>query len=337
VNPNYPGFQYLTHEHHPSDTDETEEEGDTGKNGYNNNNNVDEDIDDSDNDTESKIDSVNHLDSVENFQKAFYDKPKFNIPVDAEFDCRCVDGSDSIVVLNDEKDLNVHSLESENTVTADSGNVDTEGLESDSKVLVTNMAAIALTRNNIGTPVVINSQQVICSKMSDAFLSNAKEDLLCKCSADEGNTKNKCEDVTSCFTSVGPYTDDGNILNMGDSNRVAEEWEQMEKSIEKFNKEEQTSNENEKDDDSVVPRKKEKTEINYSAKNSRSDSCTSNMDLLQAATAPVLEQQEQQVGAIVRWRDFGPRGGRDHVLANRRSIPMAACDKKRSSTEILGM
>ncbi|XP_021920113.1 uncharacterized protein LOC110830044 [Zootermopsis nevadensis] len=335
VNPNYPGFQYLACELHPSDTDDTEEERDTGNKNCNNNNNGEEDIDDSDNETESKIDSVNHLDSVENFQKDFYDKPKFNIPVDAELDCYCVDGSESVAAVDDEKDLNVRLPESENIVTADSKNVSAEELESDSKVLVTNMAAIALTCNNIDTPL-IDSQQINCSKMSDAFLSSAKEDLLCKNTTEEGSVRNKCEDVMSCLNSLEPCSGDANILNMGDSNRAVEEWEEMEKSIEKFNKEEQISNEKEQDDDLVVPRKKEKMEINYSVKKSRSNSCASNMDMLQVASAPVLEQQEQQVDAVVRWRDFGPRGGRDHVLANRRSVPTAACDKKRSSTEILG-
>lgn len=334
MNPNYPGFQSLAHQLHPSDTDDTEEEGDTGNNNHKNDNDEDEGTDDSDNDTELKIDNVNHLDSVENFQKAFYDKPKFNIPLDAELDCCCVDGSDSVAVADNENDLNVHLLESESIVTADSENINTEELRSNTKVLATNMAAISLTINDIGTPLLIDSQQINCSKMSDAFLSSAKEDLLCKGTADEGSIRNKCEEVMSCFKSVGPCTDDGNILNMGDSNRVVEEQKERKKYIEKFNKEEQTSNEKEKDDDSVVPRKKEKMEINYSVKKSRSNSFASSMNLLQAASAPVLEQQ---VGAIVRWRDFGPRGGRDHVLANRRSIPTAACDKMRSSTEILGM
>jgi hypothetical protein len=342
VNPNYPGFQHLAHHLHPSDTDDTEEEGDTSNNNYNNNNNNNngyEDIDDSNNDIETNIDSVNHLDSVENFQKAFYDKPKFNIPLDSELDCCCVDSSDSVAVLDDEKDLNVHLLESENVVTADSENVvvNTEELESDRKVLVNNMAAIALTSNNIGTPLVIDTQQINCSKMSDAFLSSAKEDLTCKGTADEGSIRNKCGQVMSCVESVGQCTDDCNIMNLGDSNRVVEEWEEREEAVEKFNKEEQTSNEKEKEEDSVVPRKKEKMEINCSVKKSRSNSCTSSIDLLQAPLAPVLQQSQQQAGATVRWRDVGPRGGRDHVLANRRSVPTAARDKKRSCAEILGM
>lgn len=91
VNPNYPGFQHLAHTldytiKACSDTDFTDDDldldQDTTKlntcdvNNINNNNN-NEDI-------EYKIDSVNRLDSVENIQKVFYDKPKLNIPL--EFD-----------------------------------------------------------------------------------------------------------------------------------------------------------------------------------------------------------------------------------------------------------
>ncbi|XP_069677145.1 uncharacterized protein Schip1 isoform X3 [Periplaneta americana] len=58
VNPNYPGFQHLAHELHASDEDSEDED------------------DDDDNNN-----SVNHLGSAGS--KAFYDKPKFNIPADA--------------------------------------------------------------------------------------------------------------------------------------------------------------------------------------------------------------------------------------------------------------
>lgn len=91
MNPNYPGFQHLAHTldysiKASSDTDFTDDdleyEFPTAKlnldanninNNNNNNNNNSEDI-------EYKIDSVNRLDSVENIQKVFYDKPVFNIP-----------------------------------------------------------------------------------------------------------------------------------------------------------------------------------------------------------------------------------------------------------------
>ncbi|KAJ8917546.1 hypothetical protein NQ315_005595 [Exocentrus adspersus] len=91
VNPNYPGFQHLAHTLEysikaSSDTDFTdddfESEALTAKlqaeaNVNNNNNNIE--------DTDYKIDSVNRLDSVENIQKVFYDKPVFNIEEDCEF------------------------------------------------------------------------------------------------------------------------------------------------------------------------------------------------------------------------------------------------------------
>lgn len=83
VNPNYPGFQHLAHTLDygikvSSDTDDDFEcqaltaRLDAEANNINNNNNVE--------DTECQvdhIDGVNRLDSVENIQKVFYDKPVF--------------------------------------------------------------------------------------------------------------------------------------------------------------------------------------------------------------------------------------------------------------------
>ena len=314
VNPNYPGFQHLAHQLHPSDSEDTEEEGDTSSNNnYNNNNNNNNEEEDSDNAVESKIDSVNHLDSVENFQKAFYDKPKFNIPV--EPDCCCADTHGGVPDV--EKDLNVIVPKTEKIVIEDSeklaSNSDS-GVDSDSN----NMAATALVGNNVVTPSVSESQQINPNKMTDAFLSGAKEDLLAKGVTDEDNIKSKCEDKDA-MKGVGRCAD-----KIGDSNRVVEEWkEEEEKSVEKFTKEEQTASEKEKDEDSVVPRKKEKMEINYNMKKSRSNSCSSNIE----------HESEQQGAGVVRRREFGPRASRDQMLANRRSVPAA----KRSSTEILGM
>jgi hypothetical protein len=283
---------------------------------------------------------VNHLDSVENFQKDFYDKPKFNIPVDSDLDCYCVGASDCITVVPlDRKDLNVHLPES-GIVPEDCANIviNTEepenSTEIDSDVLVTNMAAIAVTSSTIATSPGVDPHQINSSKMSDAFLSGAKEDLFSSGAAVEGSVRIKREDVMNSLERVGLCADDCNSRNMEDSNRVVEEWEEKETAIEKFSKEEQTASEKEKDDDSVVPRKKEKMEINYSVKKNRSNSCTTKMDLLPSAT--VLQQQEQLAGAVVRRHDFGSRGARDHVLANRRSVPAGTRDKKHSSTEILG-
>jgi hypothetical protein len=283
---------------------------------------------------------VNHLDSVENFQKDFYDKPKFNIPVDSDLGCCSVGDSDCIsVVPLDQKDLNVHLPESD-IVPEDSAKIviDKEepgnSAEIVSEVLVTNMAAIAVTSNTVATSPGVDPHQINSSKMSDAFLSGAKEDLFGSSAADEGSVRIKREDVMNSLERVGLCADGCNSRNMEDSNRVVEEWVEKETAIEKFSKEEQTASEKEKDDDSVVPRKKEKMEINYSVKKNRSNSCTSKMDL--QPSAPVLQQQEQLAGAVVRRHDFGSRGTRDHVLANRRSVPAGTRDKKRSSAEILG-
>lgn len=98
VNPNYPGFQHLAHtldytiKTTSDDTDFTDDDFESETNDIaklhqqtdvnninnNNNNNVEEEagID--------HIDSVNRLDSVENIQKVFYDKPVFNIEEDSD-------------------------------------------------------------------------------------------------------------------------------------------------------------------------------------------------------------------------------------------------------------
>lgn len=84
VNPNYPGFQHLAHTLNyrikaaTSDTDLTDDDLEldssvlnnyqTDTNNINNNNN-------NNNNEDYHIDSVNRLDSVENIQKVFYDKP----------------------------------------------------------------------------------------------------------------------------------------------------------------------------------------------------------------------------------------------------------------------
>jgi len=347
VNPNYPGFQHLARHLQHSDRDDTEEKGDTCnnnnnnyKNNNNNNNNGDEHTDDFLSVIESMIDSVNHLDSVENFQKDFYNKPKFNIPVDSDLDCYCVGERDCIsVVPLDRKDLNVHLPESD-ILPKDGAEIviNTEepenSAEIDREILVTNMAGIAVTSNTIATSPGVEPYQINSSKMSDAFLSGAKEDLLGCGTAEEGSVRIKRQDVMNGLDCVGLCAEGCKSRNMEDSNRFVEEWEKEERAIEKFSKEEQTASEKEKEDDSVVPRKKEKMEINYSVKKNRSNSCTNRMDL--QPSAPVLQQQEQLAGAIVRRHDFGSRGARDHVLANRRSVPAGIREKKQSSTEILG-
>jgi hypothetical protein len=347
VNPNYPGFQHLARHLHRSDTDDTEEEGDTCnnnnnyKNSNNNNNNGDERTDDCVSVIESTIDSVNHLDSVENFQKNFYDKPKFNIPIDSDLNCYCVGDRDCIsVVPLDRKDLNVHLPESDILPKDDAEVVinseePENSTEIDRDILVTNMATIAVTSNTTATSPGVDPHQINSSKMSDAFLSGAKEDLLGCGATEEGSVRIKRQDVMNGLDCVGLRAEGCNSHNVEDSNRVVEEWEKKETTIEKFSKEEQTASEKEKDDDLVVPRKKEKMEINYSVKKNRSNSCTSKMDW--QPSAPVSQQPEQLASAKVRRPDFGSRGSRDHVLANRRSVPTGTREKKQSSAEILGM
>jgi len=253
------------------------------------------------------IDSVNHLDSVENFQKDFYDKPKFNIPADSDLDCYCVGERDCIsVVPLDRKGLNVHLPESD-ILPKDLAEfvINTEEPENSAgierEILVTNMAAIAVTGNTIATSPGVDPHEINCSKMSDAFLSDAKEDLLGCGTAEEGSVRIKRQDVMNGLDCVGLCAVGYNSRNMEDSNRVVEEWEKETTTIEKLSKEEQTASEKEKDDDSVVPRKKEKMEINYSIKKNRSNSCTSKMDLQQ--------QEHLAAGAIVRRQ--GSRAGQE--------------------------
>ncbi|KAJ8972576.1 hypothetical protein NQ314_000104 [Rhamnusium bicolor] len=98
VNPNYPGFQHLAHTldysiKASSDTDFTDDDFECesltaklqAEANVNNNNNVE--------DTDYQIDSVNRLDSVENIQKVFYDKPVFNIEEECEFNQNSVSSS----------------------------------------------------------------------------------------------------------------------------------------------------------------------------------------------------------------------------------------------------
>ncbi|KAL0273901.1 UNVERIFIED_CONTAM: hypothetical protein PYX00_006468 [Menopon gallinae] len=75
VNPNYPGFQEFANDLEDSSDDEIGSNINNINNNNNNNNN---------NGNVEISESVNHLDSVENFQKAFYDKPKFDIGEDAK-------------------------------------------------------------------------------------------------------------------------------------------------------------------------------------------------------------------------------------------------------------
>lgn len=148
------------------------------------------------------------------------------------------------------------------------------------------------------------ADHAIQSKICDAFLSNARE-------------------IVPCFVSNSLRHSD-NVLK--DSNRELEEIECQIKKIksdttrlrssvdefEKFNKEDLTKDYKEKDEDSAVPRKKEK--IDYYVKKRR--------------------DYNQQFGSLITFprREFG---GRNRDVLNRRSVPMTR-DKKRTSPEVLG-
>ena len=99
INPNYPGFQHLAHTlvyglmvPAISDTELTDDDFEcesvtTGKltetnNIINNNNNNGNGNQEEGTTDDSGVDSVNRLDSIENIQKVFYDKPIFNIPLE---------------------------------------------------------------------------------------------------------------------------------------------------------------------------------------------------------------------------------------------------------------
>ncbi|KAF5274698.1 hypothetical protein FQA39_LY07090 [Lamprigera yunnana] len=120
VNPNYPGFQHLAHTLNytiktSSDTDFTDDDFDyestikqnSDDNNINNNNN--------EQNAEYKIDSVNRLDSVENIQKVFYDKPVFGVQLESqnlkrsncELDVASCSNSNSIQGSDDDFEINV--------------------------------------------------------------------------------------------------------------------------------------------------------------------------------------------------------------------------------------
>nr|CAD7200285.1 unnamed protein product [Timema douglasi] len=244
--------------------------------------------------------------------KAFYDKPKFNIPVDSLDDCLCCG---SVVDSDPEKHLNVQfpdtnivdvgeTKEHEVNIVGDpetkqedeSSNV-SASVESDSGVSVTNMATITLTNNisatAMGSPALSETKKIDSGKMEEAFLPAVVKE--------EPPLREEYE----VMKRLG--SDDASV----DSNRASEKCDS---GTEKFCKEEQTSKEKEKDDDSVIPRKKEKMELNYSYMSS-------------------IQDLNPGGGGVVRRREAGTRSGRD--LANRRSLP-AVRDKSKSSAEILG-
>ncbi|KAJ8952285.1 hypothetical protein NQ318_007453 [Aromia moschata] len=116
VNPNYPGFQHLAHTldygiRGSSDTDLTDDDFEcddslTAKlqaEANVNNNNVE--------DTDYQIDSVNRLDSVENIQKVFYDKPVFNIEEDCEFNQQSDSSSGNSNQSDEDTEIHVQKVD----------------------------------------------------------------------------------------------------------------------------------------------------------------------------------------------------------------------------------
>ncbi|XP_049822792.1 general transcriptional corepressor trfA-like isoform X2 [Aethina tumida] len=415
VNPNYPGFQHLAHTldytiKASSDTDFTDDDLDSDlpinaqvdTNSLNNNNNSVAD------DTEfplDHIDSVNRLDSVENIQKVFYDKPVFNLE-DCENLNSNTQATDEVPTIEN-IDLNIkieehisQSATHENIVgdfgkeveqelgkiSLDNQTVDDysgppypdpyELLELEKAVILELEEAVeklavltdlkpSATKYNIEpnieqpfnklspskqipVPVVLEDSEVIKAadmasiqtqaietkefenepvdlntKMTDAFLSNAQEDLseIVKENIYVDSNLNIQEPV-KMDVDASPKKPE---LTRRDSNRELEEIECQIKKIksdtqqhmnvedmEKFCKENITKDYKEKDEDSAVPRKKEK--IDYFVKKRR--------------------DYNQQFGSLITFprREVGSRN-RDPI--NRRSVPMAR-DKKKSSTESLG-
>uniref|UniRef100_A0A1B6KMA8 Schwannomin interacting protein 1 C-terminal domain-containing protein n=1 Tax=Graphocephala atropunctata TaxID=36148 RepID=A0A1B6KMA8_9HEMI len=159
VNPNYPGFQHFASQLHSSDS----EEDTTSLNNNNNNNNEEE---------EEISESINQLDSG-GFQKTFYDKPKFNIPVDPErcnFNDKEVDSATKLV-----NELNIPEVISgikiEKCAEDFSTMVDTAVLGND-----------GFKENN--------------NKMADAFLSGVKVEEIQKCE-DTNRAAEDCEKAAS--------------------------------------------------------------------------------------------------------------------------------------------
>ncbi|CAH0556421.1 unnamed protein product [Brassicogethes aeneus] len=379
VNPNYPGFQHLAHTLDytikvSSDVDLTDDEIDCDllskeqqdSNCNNNNNNAEEDTDF----PLDHIDSVNRLDSVENIQKVFYDKPVFNID-----DCEN---------LNSQVDLNIKLEEhiSHENIVGDFGKEVEQELgkislknqttndyiepfpdpylvlelekaiileleEAVEKLAVLTDLQPSAAKYNIEPnieqpfnklsptkqtpePIVLEDTEVIANnnnmetmhdncdvdlKIADAFLSNAQENIPETISIDSNLNiqENKMEVDTMKKSDI----------SRRDSNRELEEIECQIKKIksdtnlkldelEKFCKEDITKSYKEKEDDSAVPRKKEK--IDFYVKKRR--------------------DYNQQFGSLISFprRDLS---GRNRDTLNRRSVPMAR-DKKKVSIESLG-
>lgn len=346
----------------------------------NNNNNVE--------DTDYKIDSVNRLDSVENIQKVFYDKPVFNAEEDSEFNQISESSSGNSNNHSDEDteihvDLNIKldkkvvchdnivgdfSKEVQDELgkvtlyqtTDHTGSspelpklakaVVRELEEAVEKLKVMKDLQPPVTKYNIEPNIenhftklspskqltlhtILNDSEVvknsesemketqihadpIKTKIQDAFLSDAKENLMPSYSQENIVEPEIKMEVDDAFKKQE--------LVRKDSNRELLQDEHQTKKIklkalptsedaEKFCKENVTKEYKEKEEDSVIPRKKEKVEL-----------------------APIRKRRDynQQFGSwiTVPRREMGARN-RDPM--NRRSVPMTK-DKKKSNHDALG-
>lgn len=145
-----------------------------------------------------------------------------------------------------------------------------------------------------------NKNQVIMStKICDAFLSNAQESIpLIKDTHFQLDSNRELEEIECQIKKLKSHNKENKL-------KVEE--------FEKFSKEDVTKDYKEKDEDSAVPRKKEK--IDYYVKKRK--------------------DYNQQYGSLITFprREFG---NRNRDVLNRRSVPMAK-EKKRMAPEILGL
>lgn len=376
VNPNYPGFQHLAHtldytiKTHASDTDLTDDDLDIDllppsttinnvivsklnidvnniNNNINNNNNNNEEVltegPGPENvqeiaDVEFKIDSVNRLDSVENISKVFYDKPKFNIPLDdAELNIQIDENVASGVQKVLEKESNqISSSISIDNIIGDFGKEIEQAIEhlslsleksveplqqhAEEPVKLINLKGKTVLREKtievresivkmetivptIETVAIIKPFHVetIKSKMADAFLSDQRDDIIT-------NTADiKMKDVEEIDSNK--ISSPEKVLEKKDCEAVVAEVV----SVEKFCKEELADKE--KDDSDVVPKKKEKLEV-------------------------IVPKKELGMGVVQR-REYTGRN-RSELMANRRSAPpstvasshRSTAEKKRTSPDL---
>lgn len=384
INPNYPGFQHFAYSlnfNTTPDADLTDDDIETETLTRNfqeetNNNNVDE--------PDYKIDSVNRLDSVENIQKVFYDKPAFNVEDETEGNQISDSSSRSSNHSDEDTDSNVDlnikieekvcahedivgdlskEIEDELGKVGFNQKLEEQDLPSSLKVVnaevkeleeaVENLQVMKdlqspLTEYNIEANIENNFDNLsptkqlplhqvfddsivvknipfemnlkMETKIVDAFLSNAKENI----SPVLPREKSFVELLPSFETKMEIEPSSRKLeLHRKDSNRELEDSEnhlkkmrlnsQKSDDLEKFCKEDLTKDHKEKEDDSVVPRKKEKVEIPFKRR----------------------KDHNQQFGS---WITVPRREtiNRNKDLSNRRSVPMVKEKKKPTNPELLG-